>query len=118
MECSACSRVRDRAQHNVTDEDEIRYGKSIADIAVEAGVRHLVDKSINVAGPEKTGMGHFDSKSEIEAYMQTASRDHVAVEWKIHSSRLFNFCHRLFRLGIGGDQPHPVLATENGPQPA
>lgn len=57
------------AAYNVTDEDEIRYGKSVADLAVESGVQHLVYTSVNAAGPEKTGMGHFDSKAEIEAYI-------------------------------------------------
>lgn len=58
------------AAYNVTDADEIRYGKSVADIAVESGVQHLVYTSVNAAGPEKTGMGHFDSKTEIEAYLR------------------------------------------------
>jgi uncharacterized protein YbjT (DUF2867 family) len=59
------------AAYNVSDEEEIRYGKAIADIALEAGVRHFVYTSVNAAGPEKTGMGHFDSKSEIEAHIRT-----------------------------------------------
>jgi len=58
------------AAYNVTDADEIRYGKAIADIAVESGVQHLVYTSVNAAGTEKTGMGHFDSKAEIEAYVR------------------------------------------------
>lgn len=56
--------------YGVTDEQEIRYGKTIADIAVETGVRHLVYTSVNAAGPAKTGMGHFDSKAEIEAHIR------------------------------------------------
>jgi uncharacterized protein YbjT (DUF2867 family) len=55
------------AVYGVSDEEEIRYGKSIADIAIEEGVQHFVYTSVNAAGPEKTGIGHFDSKSEIEA---------------------------------------------------
>lgn len=58
------------AVYNVTDADEIRYGKAIADLAVASGVQHLVYTSVNAAGPEKTGMGHFDSKAEIEAYLR------------------------------------------------
>jgi uncharacterized protein YbjT (DUF2867 family) len=49
------------AAYNITDAEEIRYGKSIANIAVENGMQHLVYTSVNAAGPEKTGMGHFDS---------------------------------------------------------
>jgi uncharacterized protein YbjT (DUF2867 family) len=58
------------AAYGVSDEQEIRYGKTIADIAIDRGVQHLVYTSINAAGPEKTGMGHFDSKSEIEAHIR------------------------------------------------
>ncbi|MCV3765646.1 NmrA/HSCARG family protein [Rhizobium sp. TRM95796] len=57
--------------YGVTDEQEVRYGTTIADIAAECGVEHLVYTSVNAAGPEKTGMGHFDSKSEIEAHIRT-----------------------------------------------
>ncbi|WP_320073216.1 NmrA/HSCARG family protein [Nostoc sp. MG11] len=58
------------AVYDVTDEDEIRYGKTVADIAVALGVRHLVYSSVNAAGSTKTGIGHFDTKSEIEAYIR------------------------------------------------
>ena len=58
------------AAYGVSDEDEVRYGKTVADIAKETRVQHLVYTSVNAAGPEKTGMGHFDSKSEIEAYIR------------------------------------------------
>lgn len=57
------------AAYGMSDEQEIRYGKAVADIAVETGVQHLVYTSVNAAGPERTGMGHFDSKSEIEAHI-------------------------------------------------
>jgi uncharacterized protein YbjT (DUF2867 family) len=58
------------AAHGVTDEDEIRYGKAVADIAVANSVHHLVYSSANAAGSTKTGMGHFDTKSEIEEYIR------------------------------------------------
>lgn len=55
----------------VTDEDEVRYGTAIADIAVASGIEHLVYSTANAAGATKTGMGHFDAKSEIEAYIRS-----------------------------------------------
>ncbi len=58
------------AVYGVTDEDEVRYGKAVADVAVANGVYHLVYSSANAAGPTKTGMGHFDTKSEIETYIR------------------------------------------------
>ncbi|WP_321960928.1 NmrA/HSCARG family protein [Paraburkholderia sp. J7] len=59
------------AVYGVSDADEVRYGKTVADLAMDAGVQHLVYTSANAAGSTKTGMGHFDSKSEIEAYIQS-----------------------------------------------
>lgn len=58
------------AAYGVTDEQEVSYGKMVADAASDCGVRHLVYSSANAAGPTKTGVGHFDTKSEIEAYVR------------------------------------------------
>lgn len=58
------------AAYGVTDEAEIRYGKAVADIALASGVRHLVYSSANAAGSTRTGIGHFDTKSEIEAHIR------------------------------------------------
>ncbi|MDI7864200.1 NmrA/HSCARG family protein [Rhizobiaceae bacterium n13] len=55
----------------VTDVQEVSQGKAIADSAVRHGVRHLLYSSGGAAGKGPTGMGHFDSKSEIEAYVQS-----------------------------------------------
>jgi len=55
---------------NVGYEGEIRQGKNVADAAKAAGVQHLVYSSV---GSAHRGMGqkHFDSKWEIEQYIQT-----------------------------------------------
>ena len=58
------------AAYGVTDEQEVSYGKMVAETARRSGVRHLVYSSANAAGPTKTGVGHFDTKSEIEAYVR------------------------------------------------
>ncbi len=58
------------AAYGVTDEQEVSYGEMVADTARSNGVRHLVYSSANAAGPTKTGVGHFDTKSEIEAYVR------------------------------------------------
>lgn len=55
----------------VTDEDEVRYGVSVADLAVESGALHLVYSSGGAVGDKPTGMGHFDSKARIEAHIRT-----------------------------------------------
>jgi uncharacterized protein YbjT (DUF2867 family) len=54
----------------VTDDQEVSQGKAIADSAVAAGVAHLVYSSGGAAGKGHTGMGHFDSKSQIEEHIR------------------------------------------------
>ncbi|KQY20273.1 NmrA/HSCARG family protein [Rhizobium sp. Root482] len=55
----------------ITDEQEVWQGKAIADSALRQGVGHLVYSSGGAAGKGPTGMGHFDSKSEIEGYVRS-----------------------------------------------
>ena len=55
----------------VSDEDEVRFGVAIADIALESGVKHLVYTSGAGVGDTPTGMGHYDSKGRIEAHIRT-----------------------------------------------
>lgn len=85
------------AAYNVTDEDEVRYGRTVARIALESGVQHLVYSSVNAAGPTKTGMGHFDSKSEIEAYIRSLGLSATIV-------RPAAFMELLMLPGMGLDQ--------------
>ena len=59
------------AAYGVSDAEEIRYGVTVADAAKAAGVGHFVYSSANAAGPEPTGMGHFDSKAAIERHLAT-----------------------------------------------
>ncbi|MDT8305726.1 MAG: NmrA/HSCARG family protein [Anaerolineae bacterium] len=48
---------------------EIRQGKLVADAARRAGVEHLVYGSAGTGEPD-SGVPHFDSKLEVEAYMR------------------------------------------------
>lgn len=50
-------------------EAEIRQGKHVADVAREAGVRHLVYGSAGMDEPG-TGVGSWDSKLQVEAHMR------------------------------------------------
>jgi len=85
------------AVYGVSDNDEIRYGKVVADIAVQSGVGHFVYTSVNAAGPEKTGMGHFDSKSEIEAHVRALDIPSTII-------RPAGFMELLMLPGMGLDQ--------------
>jgi uncharacterized protein YbjT (DUF2867 family) len=55
----------------LTDEEEVRSGIAIANLAVESGVTHLVYSSGGAVSDQPTGMGHFDSKMQIEAHIRT-----------------------------------------------
>lgn len=55
----------------ITDADEVRYGKMIADLAVETGIRHLVYSSAGIIGQGRTGLGNLDCKIEIEDHVRS-----------------------------------------------
>ncbi|MFF9202362.1 NmrA/HSCARG family protein [Streptomyces sp. NPDC014986] len=59
-----------QAGAGVTDEDEVRFGTTVADVAERCGVAHLVYTSTVAAGPAPTGVGHLDTKSRIEAHVR------------------------------------------------
>lgn len=54
----------------LTAEEEVRCGTSIADLAVESGVRHLVHSSGASVGDKLTGVARFDAKPRIEAHIR------------------------------------------------
>lgn len=58
------------AAYGVTDEQEMRWGKVVAELASNCAVQHLVYSSVNAAGQGATGLGHFDSKTQIEAFIR------------------------------------------------
>ena len=62
---------------------EVRHGKAIADAANSAGVSHLVYSSVGDAD-RQTGIPHFDSKFEIEQYLQS-----LDVPWTITAPAYF-----------------------------
>lgn len=55
---------------NLTAEDEVRYGISIADIAAETGIKHFVYSSGASVGNQYTGIPRFDAKPRIEAHVR------------------------------------------------
>ncbi len=55
---------------NLTAENEVRYGISIADIAAETGIKHFVYSSGASVGNQYTGIPRFDAKPRIEAHVR------------------------------------------------
>lgn len=64
--------------YGISDADEVRFGISVADIAQEMDVQHLVYTSSNAAGAN-TGVGHFDSKFQIEAHIRGLAINYTIV---------------------------------------
>jgi uncharacterized protein YbjT (DUF2867 family) len=87
------------AVYGVTDEQEVRWGKGVADAALAAGVRHLVYTSVNAVGQGPTGMGHFDSKFEIEEHIRSLDLCYTII-------RPAGFMELLMLPGMGLDQGH------------
>lgn len=56
----------------ITDEDEVRFGKSVVDLAVEAGVQHLVYSSASILGRGPTGLQNLDCKLEVEDHLRSS----------------------------------------------
>jgi uncharacterized protein YbjT (DUF2867 family) len=83
----------------VTDDEEVRYGIAIADLAIACGVTHLVYSSGGAVSETPTGMGHFDSKMRIEAYIRTLPIKSTIV-------RPVAFIDMLVMPGFGLDEGH------------
>lgn len=85
--------------------DEVRFGIAIADLAVEAGVGHLVYSSGASVGDAKTGVPRFDAKPEIEADVRRKS-----IAWTI--VRPMIFMEGLVRPGFGLERGRFTFLTE------
>jgi uncharacterized protein YbjT (DUF2867 family) len=83
----------------VTDEQEVRYGITIADLAVECGVKHLVYSSGSAAGETPTGVAHYDTKAEIERHIRRLPLAATIV-------RPATFMELLVMPGFGLDEGH------------
>ncbi|WP_328584877.1 NmrA/HSCARG family protein [Streptomyces sp. NBC_00370] len=58
-----------QAGADVTNEDEVRFGTAVADIAERSGIAHLVYSSAVTAG-STTGVDHLDTKNRIETHVR------------------------------------------------
>lgn len=101
----------------VTDEDEVRYGKTIADLAVETGVQHLVYSSGSAAGDKPAGVAHYDTKAEIERHIRalpiTATIVRPAAFMELLVMPGFGLDEGRFTFFLQPDQSMQVLAVED-----
>jgi uncharacterized protein YbjT (DUF2867 family) len=75
---------------------EIRQGRQAAKVAKEAGVKHLVYSSV-ASADQQTGVPHFDSKHEIETYLERLAVPHTVVAPVFFMENLLG---PLFRQGL------------------
>ncbi|HBT6080775.1 TPA: NmrA/HSCARG family protein [Klebsiella quasipneumoniae] len=82
---------------NLSAEDEVRYGTSVADLAVKSHVDHFIYSSGASAGDEPTGVPRFDAKPRIEAYIRELPLTATIIRPMI-------FMEMLVRPGFGLDE--------------
>jgi uncharacterized protein YbjT (DUF2867 family) len=88
-----------QAGAGVTDEDEFRFGTTVAEIAERCGVAHLVYSSTVAAGPTPTGVAHLDVKSRVEAHVRNLDITSTII-------RPATFMEILLLPGMGLDRGH------------
>lgn len=59
-------------------DNEVRHGRNLVDAATRARVRHFIYSS-NAAADRGTGIPHFESKAEIEAYLKASDLIYTVV---------------------------------------
>jgi uncharacterized protein YbjT (DUF2867 family) len=102
---------------SVSDEDEIRFGNAIADVANENRIEHFVYSSSGAVGDKTTGLGHFDSKALIEAHIRTLPITATIIRPAAFMEMLlmpgFGLDQGRFNFFMTPDQKMQVLAVED-----
>lgn len=81
----------------LSDEEEVRYANTIADLAVEQGVKHFVYASTLLLSKGPTGVANLDCKLEIEAHLRSLALRSTVV-------RPGTFMELLLRPGVAPEQ--------------
>ncbi|MET0406198.1 MAG: NmrA/HSCARG family protein [Cystobacter sp.] len=101
----------------VTDEEEVRFGIAIADLAAESGIAHLVYSSGASVGEKPTGVGRFDTKPRIEAHIRglpvcaTIVRPMIFMEMLVRPG--LGLDEGRFSFFLGPDQPMQLIAVDD-----
>lgn len=82
---------------NLSADDEVRYGTSIADLAAKGPIDHFIYSSGASVGNKLTGVPRFDAKSRIEAHIRELQLTATIVRPMI-------FMEMLVRPGFGLDE--------------
>jgi uncharacterized protein YbjT (DUF2867 family) len=108
---------RSSSSGSVTNEEEVRFGIAIADLAAGSGVAHLVYSSGASVGEKPTGVARVDAKTRIEAHIHTLSVTATIVKPMIFMDMLARPGFRLdegqFMFLIRPDQSIQLIAVED-----
>lgn len=102
---------------NLAQEEEVRAGIAIADLAAESGVAHLVYSSGASAGETPTGVARFDAKPRIEAHIRSLPVTATIVRPMIFMEMLvrpgFGLEEGRFTFFLRPDQPMQLIAVDD-----
>ncbi|MDP9867610.1 MULTISPECIES: NmrA/HSCARG family protein [Streptosporangium] len=95
---------------------EVRQGKTVADIARDSGIAHLVYSS--VGGAERhTGIDHFESKAEIERHILALGVPATILRPVFFMNNLLHYAdaegERLLSLPVKPDRPMQFIAGDD-----
>lgn len=102
---------------SVTDEEEVRFGIAIADLAAESGIAHLVYSSGASVGEKSTSVARVDAKARIEAHIRTLPVTATIVRPMIFMEMLarpgFGLDEGRFTFFLRPDQSMQLVAVED-----
>ncbi|RJL27100.1 NmrA/HSCARG family protein [Bailinhaonella thermotolerans] len=95
---------------------EVRQGKTVADIARDSGVAHLVYSSVGGAD-RHTGIDHFESKAEIERHILALGVPATILRPVFFMDNLLHYAdaegERLLSLPVRPDRPMQFIASDD-----
>ena len=101
----------------LSEEDEVRLGCLIADLAVEAHVAHFVYSSGASVGEKPTGIPRFDAKWRVEAHVRdlplTATIVRPMIFMEMLPKAAFGLNQDKFNFFLSPDQSMQLIAVED-----
>lgn len=105
------------AGSGITDAEEVHIGKSIADIAMRSGVRHLVYSSAGIISKGRTGLPNLDTKIEIEEHIRSLDLPSTILRPATFTDLFtlpgFGLDQGTFSFFVHPDQPFQAIAVDD-----
>ncbi|EEP74788.1 NmrA family protein [Micromonospora sp. ATCC 39149] len=95
---------------------EVRQGKTVADVATQSGVKHLIYSSVGGAD-RHTGIEHFESKAEIERHIRALGLPATILRPVFFMDNLLYYAdaadERVLKLPVLPDRPMQMIASDD-----